>query len=147
MSKGKAKVEIEDDKANKGFENAPKLFNKWNYDDIKVNLFLFRLKIPASSTILQSSPPSLKSSFPTPLEDIKLKDSEKHSAPLSKESLDLCNSQEETLAKKSRLSESSDTLLKSSTFLLEKILLKYWSQLFWQLVQEKIQLVLEQVVL
>lgn len=41
MSKGKAKVEIEDDKANKGFENAPKLFNKWNYDDIKVHTYFY----------------------------------------------------------------------------------------------------------
>ena len=38
MSKGK-KVEIEEDKsARLGFENAPKLFSKWSYDDVKVTL-------------------------------------------------------------------------------------------------------------
>lgn len=32
------KVELVEDKLNKkGFENAPKLFSRWNYDDIKVN--------------------------------------------------------------------------------------------------------------
>jgi hypothetical protein len=31
------KVTIEEDKATKvGFENAPKLFSKWSYDEIKV---------------------------------------------------------------------------------------------------------------
>lgn len=33
------KVELEEDKTTKlGFENAPKLFSKWSYDDIKVPL-------------------------------------------------------------------------------------------------------------
>jgi hypothetical protein len=43
MSKVAQKVEkvtLEEDKNTKvGFENAPKLFSKWSYDDIKVNLF------------------------------------------------------------------------------------------------------------
>ena len=37
MSKTKAKVEIEEDQAGRlGFENTPKLFSKWSYDDISV---------------------------------------------------------------------------------------------------------------
>ena len=44
MSKTVAKVEkatLEETKTNKvGFENAPKLFSKWSYDDIKVALSL-----------------------------------------------------------------------------------------------------------
>ena len=115
MSKGKAKVEIEDDKANKGFENAPKLFNKWGYDDIKVPLSLPRSKIPASLTTSQSSPPSPRSSSPTPPDDTKPKDSEKHSAPSSKDWLAPCNSPEGTLVRRSRPSESSGTPSKSST--------------------------------
>ena len=124
MSKGK-KVELEDDKAGKqGFENAPKLFSRWSYEDIKVFTPSFRLKIPASSIISQSSPPSLKSLFPTLPEDIKPKGSEKHSAPLSKDSLAQCNSMAETLERKSRLFVLLDTLSKSSTFLLARTLLK-----------------------
>lgn len=36
MSKVAQKVELEENSAKIGFENAPKLFSKWNYDDIKV---------------------------------------------------------------------------------------------------------------
>ena len=115
MSKGKAKVEIEDDKANKNFENAPKLFNKWSYDDLTVHLFLSRSKTHASSTTSPSSPPSHKSTSPTPPEDIKPRSSEKHSAPSSKDSSAPCNSPEETPARKSKPSESSGTASKSST--------------------------------
>eukprot|EP00178_Gracilaria_changii_P009848 TRINITY_DN28637_c0_g1_i1.p1 TRINITY_DN28637_c0_g1~~TRINITY_DN28637_c0_g1_i1.p1 ORF type:complete len:105 (-),score=12.36 TRINITY_DN28637_c0_g1_i1:156-470(-) len=36
MSKAK-KVEIEEDKSTRlGFENTPKLFSKWSYDDVKI---------------------------------------------------------------------------------------------------------------
>jgi hypothetical protein len=44
MSKPVAKQEkatLEEDKSSKiGFENAPKLFSKWSYDDVKVILSL-----------------------------------------------------------------------------------------------------------
>ena len=115
MSKGKAKVEIEDDKANKNFENTPKLFNKWSYDELKVKLSLSRSKTHASSTTLPSSPPSHRFTSPTPPEDIKPRGSEKHYAPLSKDSSAPCNSQAETPERKSRLSESSGTPSRSFT--------------------------------
>ena len=119
MSKGavkQPKVDIEEDKAAKiGFENTPKLFSKWSYDDIKVPLITNRSKILASSITSHASPPNLKSSSLTPPDDIKPKNSEKLYAPSSKDWLDSCNSTEETLEKKLRLSESSDIPLKSST--------------------------------
>jgi len=35
------KVELIEEKSSKiGFENTPKLFSKWSYDDVKVNLYL-----------------------------------------------------------------------------------------------------------
>lgn len=87
MSKGKAKVEIEEDNSGRlGFENTPKLFSKWSYDEIQVTHHPLRSKIPASSITSQSSPPRPRSSSPTPLADIKPKDSEKLSAPSSKDS-------------------------------------------------------------
>lgn len=107
MSKGKAKVEIEEDKSGRlGFENTPKLFSKWSYDEIQVTHPPLRLKIPASSITSLSSPPSLKSSSPTPQADIKPKDSEKPSAPSLKDSLAPCNSMVATPARKSKPSES-----------------------------------------
>lgn len=37
MSKAGQKVVLEEDKSGKkGFENAPKLFSRWGYEDIKV---------------------------------------------------------------------------------------------------------------
>ena len=36
MSKTAPKVELEEEKAKVVFENAPKLFSKWSYDDIKI---------------------------------------------------------------------------------------------------------------
>ena len=63
-----------------------------------------------------SNPPNLKSLFHTLLEDIKLKVSEKLLHQLLKDSLALCNSPEETPVRKSKPSESSDTLSKLSTF-------------------------------
>lgn len=30
------RVTLEEEQTHKGFENAPKLFSKWSYDDIKV---------------------------------------------------------------------------------------------------------------
>lgn len=118
------KVTLEEDKISKSFENAPKLFSKWSYDDIKVTPTSFRLKIPASSTISQPSPPKHKSSSLTPQADIKPKSSERLSAPSSKDSLAPCNSTEETQAKKSKPSVSSDTPSKSFISLLAEIPLK-----------------------
>jgi len=107
MSKGKAKVEIEEDKSGRlGFENTPKLFSKWSYDEIQVTNLLLRSKIPASSITSQSSQPSLRSSFPTPLEDTKPRDSEKLSAPSSKDLLAPCNSTAAMPERKSKPSES-----------------------------------------
>ncbi len=109
------KVTIEEDRSTKIFENAPKLFSKWSYDDIKVPLLTLRSRIHASST---TSPPRLsspKSSSLTPQADTKPKSSEKHSAPLSKDSSARCNFTAETLVRKWRLSASSDTLSKSFT--------------------------------
>jgi small subunit ribosomal protein S5e len=41
------KVALEEDKnAKVGFENAPKLFSKWSYDDIKVSLFWSQIEDP-----------------------------------------------------------------------------------------------------
>ena len=117
MSKGavkQPKVDIEEDKAAKiGFENTPKLFSKWSYDDIKVPLITNRSKIHASSTTSPASPPNLKSSSLTLPEDIKPKNSEKLFVPSSKDWLDSCSSTEETQERKLKLSESSDTPLKS----------------------------------
>ena len=107
MSKGKAKVEIEEDQSGRlGFENTPKLFSKWSYDEIQVTHPPLRSKIPASSITSQSSPLSLKSLFLTPPADIKPKDSEKLSAPSSKDSSAPCNSMAEIPERKSKLSES-----------------------------------------
>ena len=81
MSKAATKVELEEQKSNKiGFENAPKLFSKWAYDEIKVIHSLPRLKILASLTISLPNPLKPKSSSPTLQEDIKPKSSEKPSA-------------------------------------------------------------------
>jgi len=42
MSKVVAKAELEaESSAKTGFENAPKLFSKWSYDDIKVQLSIY----------------------------------------------------------------------------------------------------------
>jgi len=42
MSKAVEKVTLKEDKTSKiGFENAPKLFSKWSYDDIKVDTSLW----------------------------------------------------------------------------------------------------------
>lgn len=109
------KVTIEEDKSTKIFENAPKLFSKWSYDDIKVPPPTLRSRIHASSTTSLPRPSSLKSSSLTPQEDTNPKSSEKHSAPLSKDSLAPCSSTAETLVRRSRPSASSDTLSKSST--------------------------------
>lgn len=78
------KVTIEEEQSSKiSFETAPKLFSKWSYDDIKVTPTSHRSKTLASLTISQPSQSNLKSSSPTLPEDIKLKNSEKHSAPSS----------------------------------------------------------------
>lgn len=84
MSKGahkQEKVTIEEDKASKVFENDPKLFSKWSYDDIKVPPSTFRLKTLASSTTSLPNLLNPKSLSPTLLADIKLKSSEKPSVP------------------------------------------------------------------
>lgn len=91
------KVTLEESKAAKiGFENAPKLFSKWGYDEIKVCLKLVRLEIPASSTTSPPPPPRLKSLCLTLPADIKAKSSEKLSAPSSSDWLALCSSTAET---------------------------------------------------
>ena len=91
----------------------------------------------ASRTTLPSSLPDLKSSYPTPLADIKLKNSERLLPPSLKDSLDHFNSTAETLVKKSRLSESSDTHSKSSTSWLEETHSKSSSRPSNSLAQEK----------
>ena len=101
MSKPKQKVEIEEEKAGKlGFENTPKLFNKWSYDELKVRPILPRLKTPASSIISLSNLPNLRSSSPTPLADIRPRGSVKLSAPSSKDLWAPCSSLAETLVRK-----------------------------------------------
>lgn len=80
------KVELEEDKTTKlGFENAPKLFSKWSYDDIKVHSVSRRLKTPASSTISPPNQRRLKCSCLTPQADIKAKSSEKPCVRLLKD--------------------------------------------------------------
>ena len=119
MSKPAAKQEkatLEEDKSTRiGFENAPKLFSKWSYDDIKVKHPPHRSETPASSTTLPQHPPKLKSSSPTPPEDTRPRSSERHSAPSLKDLLDHSSSTEETPARKLRPSELSDMPSKLST--------------------------------
>lgn len=107
MSKPKAqKVEIEEEKSSKlGFENAPKLFSKWAYDEVKVLQLPRRLKIPASLIISQSRPPSPRSSCPTPPADTRPRGSEKPSAPSSRDSSAPCSLPEETPERKSKPAE------------------------------------------
>jgi hypothetical protein len=73
----------------------------------------------------------------TPLEDIKLKNSEKLFAQSSKDSLAQCNSTEETLVKKSKPSESSDMLLKLFTYWLEETHCKFSLEPFKMQAQDK----------
>ena len=103
------KVTIEEDKSTKVFENAPKLFSKWSYDDIKVLSTTLRLKIPASSTTSLPSRSSLKSSFPTLLEDTRVKNSEKLSAPSWRDWSAQCSYTDETLVRNSNPAVSSST--------------------------------------
>jgi hypothetical protein len=111
------KVELVENKAGKaGFENAPKLFSKWNYDDIKVNSQTFRLKIPASLIILLQNQLKHKFSSLTLLEDIKPKSSEKLFVQLLKDLLDQCNSMEEILVKRLKPSELFDMHSKLFTY-------------------------------
>ena len=134
------KVTIDQEQSSKiSFENAPKLFSKWSYDDIKVPFYPLRSRILALSTTSQPTQSKLKSSYPTPPEDIKLRSSEKHSAPSSNVLLDHFNSTAETLVKKLKPSESLDTLSKSSIYLLAKIPCKLLSMLCCWLAPEKIQ--------
>ena len=107
MSKPKAqKVEIEEEKSSKlGFENAPKLFSKWAYDEVKVLQLSRRLKIPASSIISQSRPPSPRSSCPTPPQIPGQEIQEKLSAPSSRDSSAPCSSPAETPERKSKPAE------------------------------------------
>ena len=80
------KVTLEESKgAKNGFENAPKLFSKWQYDDVKVTLNLVRSPIPASLTTSPPPPPRLKSLCPILLEDTKARNSEKLFALLSRD--------------------------------------------------------------
>lgn len=138
------KVELEEDKSGKlGFENAPKLFSKWSYDDIKVTNSSCRSKTLASSITSQLNPLNLKCSYPTLLADIKPKNSEKPFVRLLNVSLAPCSSTAETQARKLKPSASSDTLSKLFTFLQEKILLKYLLVPFSRLDPEKTLLVLE----
>lgn len=91
------KVTLEESKSAKiGFENAPKLFSKWQYDDIKVPLKLVRSLIPASLITLPPPPPKLKSSCPTLPADTKAKSSERPYAPSSRDWSDPSNSTAET---------------------------------------------------
>ncbi len=119
------KVTIEEDKSTKVFENAPKLFSKWSYDDIKVLSTTLRLKIPASSTTSLPSRSSLKSSFPTLLEDTRVKNSEKLSAPSSRDSSAQCSSTDATLVRKSKPSVSSGTPSKLFTSSLPETLCRF----------------------
>ena len=101
------KVTIDEEQSSKiTFENAPKLFSKWSYDDIKVTPISSRSKIPASLTTSQPNQSKLKSSSPTPQADTKPRNSEKHSAPSSSVLLAHSNSTAETLVKKPKPSES-----------------------------------------
>ena len=109
------KVTIEEDKSSKAFENAPKLFSKWSYDDIKVPPTPRRSKTLASSTTSPPNPSRLKFLSLTLQADIKLKSSEKLFAPSSRDSSDQCNSMDATLVRKSRPSVSSDIPSKLST--------------------------------
>ena len=98
------------------FENPPKLFSKWEYEEVKVlNSFKQRLKIHASSITSLSSLPNQEFSFHILQEDSKPRNSEKHSVQLLKDLLAQCNSMAKTLVKKSKPSESLDMLLKSLT--------------------------------
>jgi len=111
------KVTIDEEQSSKiTFENAPKLFSKWSYDDIKVFLKSYRSKTLASLTISQPSQSKLKSLFPTLLADIKQRNSEKHFAPSSNVLLDHSNSTAETLVKKPKPSELLDILSRSFTY-------------------------------
>ena len=112
MSKGKAqKVELEEEKGAKiGFENSPKLFSKWSYDDIKVPASTPRSKTLASSTTSQPSQPKLKFSFPTPPDATNQRSSERLFAPSLNVSSAPCSSTDATLVRRSRLSALSDTL-------------------------------------
>ena len=110
-------------------------------------MMISKSTIHASRITSLSSQPNLKSSYHTLLADIKPKSSEKHLPQLLKDSLELCNSTEETLVKKSRPSESWDTLLKSFTCWLEETHWKFSLKLSNSLVQEKIQPKSELVVL
>jgi hypothetical protein len=134
------KVTIDEEQSSKiAFENAPKLFSKWSYDDIKVPSSPLRSKTPALSTMSLPSPSNLKSLSPTPLEDTKLRSSEKHSAPSLNVLLAHSNSTEETLVRRPKPSESSGMLLKSSTYLLAKTPCKLSSMPSCWLVPEKTQ--------
>ena len=53
MSKQAPKVELEEEKAKVAFENTPKLFSKWSYDDIKIEDPCF---IDVKTTITHGAP-------------------------------------------------------------------------------------------
>ena len=101
------KVTIEEEQSSKiTFENAPKLFSKWSYDDIKVPHCQHRSKTPALSTMSLPSPSKLRSLSLTPLEVIKQRSSEKHFAPSLSDLLAHSNSTAGTLVKRPKQSES-----------------------------------------
>jgi len=103
--------------------------------------------ILASLTTLPQNQQKLKFLYLTLPEDINLRSSERHFAPLSKDLLALFNSTEETLVRKLKPSELLDTFLKSLTYSQAEILLKFLLMLLSMLAQEKILPELEQEVL
>ncbi len=134
------KVTLEEEQSSKiAFENAPKLFSKWSYDDIKVFPYQLRSKTPALSTTLPPSQSRLKFLYPTLLADTRPRSSERHSAPSSSVLSDLFSSTAETPVKKPRPSELLDTLSRSFTFSLAKTPCKLSSMLCCWLAPEKIR--------
>jgi len=128
------KVTLEESKSAKiGFENAPKLFSKWNYDDIKVSQSSCRSLTHASSTTSLPLPPRPKFSYPTLPADTKPKSSERLSAPSSRDLWDRCSSTAEIRVKKWKRSASCVTLSRSSTSSPEETPWKCSSTLWFKL--------------
>ena len=101
------KVTIEEEQSSKiTFENAPKLFSKWSYDDIKVPHCQHRSKTPVLLTTLLPSLLKLKSLCLILLADIRQRSSEKHFAPSLSDLLAHSNSTAGTLVKRPKQSES-----------------------------------------